>query len=217
MSEFGKMRLEKATPKVPRTQTEHPSAWELGGLSIAQLGKRVWGTMNSPDDDTFGHAAELAYYFFLAVFPGLLFVMTVLALIAGKNQGMQDALFSYAAQMLPPSALDLVRKTVLETAHAAGGWKLALGLAGALWSASSGMSSLVSVLNYAYHVREKRSWFKTRFFIAVVLTIALAALLFSALTIVLFGTTAADWAGQHGLGIAAVLAWKVLHWPSSSM
>ena len=213
MSELRKMHLEKGAAKVPRTQTEHPSAWELGGLSVRQLTKRVWNSINSPADDTFGHAAELAYYFFLAVFPGLLFLMTVIALIAGKNEVLQNALFWYGAQMLPPTALELVRKTLLETAHAAGGWKVALGLAGALWSASSGMSSLMAVLNYAYHVREERSWFRTRLLVAVVLTVALAALLLSALTIVLFGTTAADWAGQHGLGVAAVWAWKILHWP----
>jgi membrane protein len=35
----------------------------------------------------------------------------------------------------------------------------------------------------------------------------------SALGIVLFGNLAATWAGAHGLGDTAVLAWKVLQWP----
>jgi membrane protein len=39
-----------------------PSLWKLGGLSWAQLGKRVWAEIQ--EDNVFGRAAELSYYFF---------------------------------------------------------------------------------------------------------------------------------------------------------
>ena len=205
--------MEKPKEIRPRRSTKKPSAWELGGLTAWQLGKRVWTAMDSEHDDTFGRAAELGFWFFLAVFPGLLFVITLLGLIAGLHQGMQQQLFSYAAQALPPSAWQLVQKTLKETARVAGGWKLVFSALGALWSASAGVASIMTVLNFAYHVKERRSYWKSRFVIAVLLTLALSALMLAALGIVLFGTMAASWASSHGLGDSAVLTWRILQWP----
>jgi len=210
---MGKIVLEKPHEKQPRRSTEKPSAWELGGLSVVQLAKRVWTAMDAEHDDTFGRAAELAYWFFLALFPGLVFFLTLLGLIAGTNPALQKTLFAYIAQAMPPSAWQLVQQTLKQITTSAGGWKLVVGLLGALWSASSGVSSLMTVLNFAYHVKERRSFIKSRLVVAVLLTIALSVLMLAALAIVLFGGMAANWAGQHGLGNTAVMAWKILQWP----
>jgi membrane protein len=196
-----------------RVNKVEPSAWQLGGLSVAQLGKRLWTDMDADHDDTFGRAAELSYYFLLAIFPGLLFLLTIMGLVAGNNPNMQSSLFSYAGQVLPGSALEIVQKTVQETVKASGGWKLIIGLLGALWSASSGMASLMTVLNQVHHVKDQRPFWKSRLLMAPGLTIALSLLMLAALGIVLFGGTAATWAGQHGLGEAAVLAWRIVQWP----
>jgi membrane protein len=210
---MAKVVMEKPREIKPRRSTEKPSAWELGGLSTIQLGKRVWTSMDAEHDDTFGRAAELAFYFFLAVFPGLLFLITLLGLVAGSHQGMQQQLFNWAASALPPSAWQLMQKTITETTRAAGGWKLIVSALGALWSASSGVASLMTVLNFAYHVKERRSYWKSRLVVAVLLTLALSALMLAALGIVLFGGMAASWAGAHGLGNTAVTAWRIMQWP----
>jgi len=216
MEDFGpmaKMVTEKRKPQQPRRSTESPSIWQLGGLSPVQLGKRLWTEMDSDHDDTFGRAAELAYYAFLAVFPGLLLLLAIIGFIAHGNQGFQNTLYEYAARALPPSAWDLMKKTISETTKATGAWKIILGAVGALWSASSGISSLMTVLNFAHHVKEGRPYWKTRLLIAPALTIAVSFLMIAALAIVLFGTSAATWAGAHGLGNFAVIAWRILQWP----
>lgn len=48
------------------------SAWDLQGQSWRSLAKRVWTDIGK--DKIFSHAAELAYYFLLALFPLLLFL-----------------------------------------------------------------------------------------------------------------------------------------------
>jgi membrane protein len=209
---MAKVVTEIPKEKKPRRSVENPSAWELGGLTWPQLLKRLWTNMDSNHDDTFGRSAELAYYFFLALFPGLLFLLTVLGFVAGSHEGVRNTLFQYAAQALPPSAWELVQKTITETSKAASGWKLIVGLLGALWSASAGTSSAMTVLNFAYHVQERRSYVKTRLMIAPALTIALSVLMLSAIAIVLFGGVAAGWVSSHGLGIAALI-WKIVQWP----
>ena len=54
--------------------------WHLGGLSASQLAKNVWAEIDK--DDVLGRAAQLSFYFLLALFPLLIFVSAVLALIA---------------------------------------------------------------------------------------------------------------------------------------
>jgi membrane protein len=206
---MAKMVLEKGRAKQPRRSLDKPSAWELGGLSFKEFGKRLWTSMDSNHDDTFGRAAELAFWFFFSVFPGLVFLITVLGMVAGKNPGMQDTLYSYIAETMPPSAWQLMQHTLSEITKHAGGWKLLFGLLLALWSGSSGISSLMTVLNFAYHVEDRRSFFKSRLVMAPLLTIALAALMMTAMAIILFGGLAAAWVGHHGLGAIAVWSWRI--------
>jgi hypothetical protein len=51
------------------------SPFRLRGLPLKEVAKRTWAEILN--DDVFGHAAQLAYYFFLALFPFLIFVMRV--------------------------------------------------------------------------------------------------------------------------------------------
>jgi membrane protein len=210
---MARVQTEQSREKQPRLSTQSPTVWDLGGLSANELGKRVWTQMDSEHDDTLGRAAELAYFFFLAVFPALVFVLTLLGMISTTKLDLRAALFGYAAQALPPSAWELVQKTIDETVRSATGWKLVIGLVGALWSASSGTSTLMTVLNFTYNVKERRAWWKARLVVAVWLTIALAGLLLAALAIILFGGWAAAMASAHGLGGSATIAWKIVQVP----
>src|SRR5436305_10996360 len=112
------------------------SLWGLGGLTWKDLGKRVWGEIQK--DDVFGRAAELAYYFLLALFPLLLFLTSVIGLVIGSGTGLRHSLFNYLAKVLPSSASQLVSDTMFEVSSASGGGKLSFGILAALWAASNG-------------------------------------------------------------------------------
>ena len=60
------------------------SLWKLGGLSPKELGKRVWSEMQQ--DDVFGRAAQLSYYFLLALFPLLIFLTSVIGLVISSQE-----------------------------------------------------------------------------------------------------------------------------------
>ena len=187
------------------------SLWKLGGLKWKTLAKRVWADIGK--DDILGRAAQLSYYFLLALFPLLLFLMSVIGLLVGEGTGLRHSLFKYLGKVLPGSALDLVSTTVFEVSNASGGGKISFGILAALWAASNGMGAISESLNVAYHVKETRSWWKQRL-IAVGLTLALAVLILAALTIVLGGGKIADLlANTYGLGSGFTLGWKILQWP----
>ena len=187
------------------------SLWKLGGLSWRSLAKRVWADLGK--DDIFGRAAQLSYYFLLALFPLLLFLTSVIGLIIGSETGLRQSLFNYLGKVLPSSASELVSNTIFEVSSASGGGKISFGILAALWAASNGMGAISESLNVAYHVKETRAWWKQRL-IAVGLTVALAGLIITALVIVLYGGRIADsLATTYGLGGSFTLAWKILQWP----
>jgi len=193
------------------TTQQVASMWDLGCLTLKELGQRVWAGIDQ--NDLFGRASELAYNFILALFPLLLFLVSLFGLFASRGQSLNNNLMGYLAAVLPPSAFDLVNKTIREVARNSGGGKVTFGIILTLWVASGGMSSMMSTLNAAYSVKESRSYIKVRT-IALGLTIAVSLLVMAALGLVLLGGYLAEWAGSHlDLGTAAVLAWKVLQWP----
>src|SRR5678815_1930576 len=101
------------------------SLWRLGGLKWSALGKRLINEIQS--DDVFGRAAQLAYYFLLALFPMLLFLTSIIGLIVGPGTGLRHSLFGYLARVLPGSAFNLVDSTMYEVSAASGGGKVTFG------------------------------------------------------------------------------------------
>src|SRR5438270_13561573 len=193
------------------TKQQVESIWQLGGLRPRQLPKEVWHELNH--DDVWSIASALAYSFLLAIFPMLLFLVALFGFFASQRAELQNNLFYYFSQALPPAAFQLVSKTLNEIIKNSGGGKLTLGIVLALWSGAGGMTSLISGLNAAYHVRESRSFVKVRL-IAIGLTLAVSILVVAALFVVLMGGNAAEFIGAKlNLGGITILAWKVLQWP----
>ena len=187
------------------------SAWKLGGLTWRDLGTRVWSQIN--EDDVWGRAAQLSYYFLLALFPLLLFLTSLLGYFADAGSEMRDELLHYLATVVPAKASTLIGDTVNEITESKGGGKLSFGLLAALWAASNGMGAICTSLNVAYDVEETRPWWKARL-VAISLTVTLAVLILSALVLVLYGGHIAERvAGAFGLGDAFTITWNILQWP----
>jgi len=82
------------------TAEQLKSVWGLGGLSVQQLARRVWEGTN--DDNLFGLASELAYSYLLAIFPLLLFLLSLFGLFAARGPLLQgNLLFISSNSCLP--------------------------------------------------------------------------------------------------------------------
>ena len=187
------------------------SLWALRNISWFELAKRVWKEIDK--DRVFGRAAELSYYFLLALFPLLIFLTSVLGIIMGSGSGTRHALFSYLGRIMPSSAFQLLDNTMYEVTAASGSGKISFGLLAALWAASNGMTAITDSLNAAYDLTESRPWWKQRL-VAIGLTVALSVLIMSALILVVAGGNIGEGVANHyGFGPAFAITWKVIQWP----
>ena len=167
---------------------------------MRDLAKRVWSDLVA--DDVFSRSATLSYYFLLALFPALIFLVTLFGFFAGAGSSLRGDLLNYLALVMPVSALELVSKTLDEIATHAGRGKISFGIILALWAASSGMAAIMEALNAAYKVHETRSYLKVRA-IALALTLAMTGAGATRAPLAgAAGTAPADGAGRLGASIA---------------
>ena len=175
----------------------------LGGLTIKELALRAWRETN--EDNVFGRAAELAYYFLLALFPMLIFLTSLVGFMPGAQENIINAIGKAA----PPQVMDLVRQFMHDVIENRSGGLLSFGILGTIWAASNGVSSVMDTLNTAYDAKESRSFIKKRL-VAIGLTIALSVLVVGGTVLIMFGDRFAEWlGGALGLGAAFTTAWKV--------
>lgn len=187
------------------------SLWKIGGLGWGDLAKRVWSEIQA--DNVFGRAAELSYYFLLALFPFLIFLTSIVGLVLGSGTGTRHALFDYLGRIMPPSAFQLISNTMHEVSESTGGGKLSFGILAALWAASNGLGAITESLNNAYDLEETRPWWKQRL-TAIGLTIALSIFIIGAFVLVVAGGRIAEWLAAHyGFGPVFPLGWKIIQWP----
>lgn len=124
-------------------------------------------------------AAGMAYYFFLAIFPGLIAAVGILGLI-DVSDAFLDEVTSSITSTLPGDAGAILTTALNDAQSAPEGASLIaafFGIAVALWSASSGMVALQSGMNIAYDIPEDRTFVMKRLvaFALIVVTGVLGA------------------------------------------
>jgi membrane protein len=179
-----------------------PDRWsELAKQTVAEINR----------DNVLGLAAQLAFYFFLALFPALLFLVALLGYLPIDN--LLAELLAALGSVAPDDAVALLRRQLDQLANGGSGGLVTIGIGGAVWSSSAAMVAIIDALNRAYDVEEWRSWWKRRG-LAVLLTLALALFIVLAMLLVLAGPDVAGWlARRAGFGPAFDSAWRVARWP----
>jgi len=200
----------KAARKNARAARVKRSLWKLGGLAPLELTRRV--AKGVVEDELLTRAAALSFYFIFALFPTAISLMAILGRLA-QTSDLHTSLLRQFGQLVPPSALGLIEGTIRELSQSSSSWKLVFGLLLAVWSGTSGMSSIMDALDRCYRVRDSRPYWK-RLLISIGLTATISALTLAALAIVLFGGNLVEFMGASiGLSRFAVGLWEIAEWP----
>jgi membrane protein len=205
------------TPEHPaRNQAEHPGRHhpdhpaERGGVSWLAAGKR---TMKEFKQDALtDRAATLTYYAVLAIFPGILFLVSLLGLL---GQRATQPLITNLATVVPVSVRQTFLSSVtrLQHGHATAVVLAIFAMAAALWSASSYVAAFMRASNAIYDVPEGRPAWKTLPIRLGVTLVMMVMLIASALIVVVTGGLASRAGRVLGIGPAAVTAWDIAKWP----
>jgi membrane protein len=165
------------------------------------------------EDNLTDWAAALTYYGILALFPGLLVLISLIGL-AGANTA--QSLIDNIASSAPGSAKTVITNALREiqnSSKGSAGLLFIVGLAGALWSASAYVGAFSRASNAIYEVGEGRPFWKLR---PQQLAITAVLVFFMALSLIAVVVTGglADQVGKLlGIGHSAVQIWDIAKWP----
>ena len=160
-------------------------------------------------DNCLGMAAQLAYYFFFALFPTLLVLLAIADVFATDILQMVRTVGGF----IPPDAVQIVTEQLGRLSEGEQGGLFTIGMLTALWSSSAAMTAIIDTLNSAYDIEEGRPWWKVRM-TAIGLTMGLALFIIVAFALVIVGPTVAErLADRLYLGAAFEWTWKILQWP----
>jgi membrane protein len=162
-------------------------------------------------DNGLGLAAQLAYYFFLALFPALLFLLALASYLPAQD--LVGRVVGLMQGVAPQDVIAIIRDQLEQIAQGQQTGLLSFGVAAALWSSSAAMVAIIDALNRAYDVEDERPWWRQRL-TAVLLTVGVAAFLLLSFGLVIAGPQLAEFiADRAGLGGVFEWTWKIVQWP----
>lgn len=128
-------------------------------------------------------AQSLAFSFFLALFPAIIFLFSLIPYVPVAD--FQDQLLALIQNVVPKNAYASMRETIEDIIKHQRGGLLSLGFLFALYFTTNAFMALMRGFNSSYHVQEKRSAFRQRI-VAINLTFILSTLLIVATTLIVF-------------------------------
>jgi membrane protein len=166
------------------------------------------------EDNMSDWAAALTYYSLLSFFPALIALVSIVGLV-GDPASTTRTVTQIVTKLGPSSAADTFAGPIKSiTSHrSAAGILLVVGLATALWSASSYVGAFMRAANVIYETPEGRPFWKLRPLQILVTLVMLLLLAAVALALVLTGPVVDAVAGPLGVGTTAVSIWNIAKWP----
>lgn len=186
-------------------------------IGWVEFGRRVWQQIQ--EDNIFTWASALAYSWLFAVFPFLIFLMSLVPYLpAGLKDHASEEVHELIYEAMPGPAADTVwpniqpaLENVLTQKRR---WLIYLGLLTSMWAASGGMKATMVALDRCYDLPTGRTFWKQRL-LALILTLVATVLVLSVMALLPIGTAVRKWVVARGLvdpRSAALITFDVARW-----
>lgn len=129
-------------------------------------------------------ASAIAFNLFVALFPAIIFLFTLIPFIPIEN--FQNELFLLIKDMVPASAFEAIEGTVADILTHQRGDLLSLGFFMALIFSTNGFASMMVAFDASLHSFERRTWLGQRL-IALLLLIIVSVLVTVAIALITYG------------------------------
>lgn len=138
-------------------------------------------------------ASAIAFNFFLAIIPTLLFLVTLIPFITSAN--FQDNLFDLLDDMIPSGIFNMIEGTVKEILSRPRNDMLSLTFFTALYFSINGVDAIMESFNHGYYKTKKRSWLHQKL-IAFFLLLTITVLGLISVALLMFGKYIVNMIGQ---------------------
>ncbi len=178
-------------------------------LSWKELGRRTFKSILS--DNLLDLAAQQAYYFFFALFPAILTIISIASFFPIAN--LVGESITLLGRFAPGDVLRIITDQMEKISSSNHGGVLTFAFVLTLWSTSGAMVSIITTLNAAYGITEGRPLWKVRL-TALALTMGMSVFIVLSMALVLAGPAVGEHlAGSLHLGGAFKWTWWILQWP----
>ncbi len=151
-------------------------------------------------------ASAVAFTFFLALFPAIIFFFSLIPFLPIDN--LHQQVLNDMHSLLPENAYQAAVETINDLVKNQHNGLLSFGFLVTLYLSTNGINALIDAFNQAIHVVETRSFIKQRI-VSLYLLGALSLLVLTASLLIIFSEIAINYAIAHGLllsdGIVIVL------------
>lgn len=137
-------RIVKGSRKIKIPGFEGQSLYVVSKFFISGM---VNGSINM-------RASSLSFSFFLALFPSIIFLFTLIPYIPIDN--FQDYLFNLLQSVMPKSAFEAAEETIIDIIEKPRSGLLSFGFISALYFSTNGFNAMINAFNETYHTIETR-------------------------------------------------------------
>lgn len=171
------------------------------GLSVYDIALFFFQGLNNASVDI--RASSLAFRFFMAIFPSLIFLFTLIPYI--PISGFQQQLLLLLGEILPKSVFSEAESAIVNLISQRQGGLLSFGFFFTLYLTTNGMRAMINSFNETSHFQEKRNQI-TIWLISLVLVFILFLLLAFGISLIVFGNFLWIWMAKQGIISAGLLS-----------
>ncbi|MCP4909617.1 MAG: YihY/virulence factor BrkB family protein [Bacteroidetes bacterium] len=141
-------------------------------------------------------AAAIAYHFFLALVPLILFLFTLIPYVTSKNY--QNELLGLLYDLIPSNIYSMVESTLVEIISRPKSGLLSLGFVMAAYFATNGVDAILEGFNQSYHRIKTWPWWKQKFY-AFIMMVVMSFLGFISMLLLTSGKLIINTMGEYEL------------------
>ena len=167
------------------------------------------------EQDFFGVAAEMAFWFVLGLFPFLLFLTALFGWMGKKT--LISPILTFITNVAPKDVSNIILNTLEEAMIFNQGTLIAIfGFCITIWLSSNALAVIIKGLNKAYAIDETRSFIFTRV-LSILMVFINSLLLFLAVNLIVLGKVFLDFMmeytilSQLSIDLISVLRWPVAY------
>jgi len=174
------------------------------------FGKRVYQKING--DGILTWAAALAYSWLFAVFPFLIFLLTLVPYLPEHSRRTADREITQFISKTLGTAAPVINDNIQKLLYKSRGGLLGIGLLVSLWAAGSGMSMTMCALDQCYDIKKGRPFYKQRL-LALLLTIIVVAMLLVVMLVLPVGYALEKWLLKwHMASMSVIVGFAILRY-----